>query len=71
MSVSKASAQSNQSSLCVKLVTKDPNCLHVDSEDSDQTEVMPRSSRDAWPHCCFFFSCHGSIIRLIRCAWHA
>ena len=37
-----ASAQSDQSSLCTQWVAKDPSFLHADSEDSDQTEWMPR-----------------------------
>ena len=37
-----ASAQSDQSSLCAQWVAKDPNFLHVDSEDYDQTGRMPR-----------------------------
>ena len=36
------SAQSDQSSLSTHWVTKDPNFLHADSEDSDQTGQMPR-----------------------------
>ena len=31
-----------QSSLCAQRVAKDPNFLHADSEDSDQTGWMPR-----------------------------
>ena len=37
-----ASAQSDQSSLCVQWVAKDPRCLHSDSEDTDKTERMSR-----------------------------
>ena len=37
-----ATTQSDQSSLCVQWVAKDPSFLHVDSEDSDQTGQMPR-----------------------------
>ena len=37
-----ASAQSGQSSLCAQWVAKDTSFLHADSEDSDQTEWMPR-----------------------------
>ena len=37
-----ASAQSGQSLLCSQWVAKDPSFLHEDSEDSDQTEWMPR-----------------------------
>ena len=37
-----ASAQSDQSLLCTQWVAKDPSFLHADSEDSDQTERMPR-----------------------------
>ena len=37
-----ASAQSDQPSLCAQWVAKDPNFLHVDVEDSDQTGWMPR-----------------------------
>ena len=36
-----ASAQS-ESSLCAQWVAKEPNFLHVDSEDSDQSGWMPR-----------------------------
>ena len=32
----------SQSSLCAQWVAKDPSFLHVDSEDSEQTERMPR-----------------------------
>ena len=32
----------SDSSLCSQWVAKDPSFLHVDSEDSDQTEWMPR-----------------------------
>ena len=32
----------SESSLCAKWVAKDPNFLHADSEDSDQTGRMPR-----------------------------
>ena len=34
--------QSDQSSLCAKLVAKDPRFLHAVSEDSNQTGHMPR-----------------------------
>ena len=37
-----ASAQSDQSSLCVQWLAKDPSFLPADSEDSDQTGRMPR-----------------------------
>ena len=37
-----ASAQSDQSSLCVQWVAKDPSFLHADSGGSDQTGRMPR-----------------------------
>ena len=37
-----ASTQSDQSSLSAHWVAKDPNFLHADSEDSDQTGRMPR-----------------------------
>ena len=32
----------SESSLCAQWVAKDPSFLHVDSENSDQTERMPR-----------------------------
>ena len=32
----------SESSLCAQWVAKDPSFLHTDSEDSDQTERMPR-----------------------------
>ena len=32
----------SESSLCAQWIAKDPNCLHADSEDSDQTGLMPR-----------------------------
>ena len=32
----------SESSLCAQWVAKDPSFLHVDSEDSDQTGLMPR-----------------------------
>ena len=32
----------SESSLCAQWVAKDPNFLHADSEDSDQTRWMPR-----------------------------
>ena len=32
----------SESSLCAQSVAKDPNFLHADSEDSDQTGRMPR-----------------------------
>ena len=32
----------SESSLCAQWVGKDPSFLHADSEDSDQTERMPR-----------------------------
>ena len=32
----------SESSLCAQLVAKDPSYLHADSEDSGQTERMPR-----------------------------
>ena len=31
-----------QSSLCAQWIAKDPSFLNADSEDSDQTELMPR-----------------------------
>ena len=34
------SAQSDQSSVCVQWVAKDPSFLHTDSEDSDQTGLI-------------------------------
>ena len=37
-----SSAQSDQSSQCAQWVAKDPNFLHADSKDSDQTGRMPR-----------------------------
>ena len=37
-----ASTQSDESSLYVLWVAKDPTFLHADSEDSDQTGRMPR-----------------------------
>ena len=37
-----ASTQSDQSSLCAQWVAKDHSFLQADSEDSDQTEWMPR-----------------------------
>ena len=37
-----ASAQSDQSSLCAQWVAQDPVFLHANSEDSDQTGLMPR-----------------------------
>ena len=37
-----ASAQADQeSSLYAEWIAKDPNCLHADSENSDQTESLP------------------------------
>ena len=41
----KWSTQSYQSSLCALWIAKDPMLLHVDSQDSDQTEWMPRLIR--------------------------
>ena len=35
----------SESSLCAQWVAKDPSFLHADSEDSDQTESMPRLIR--------------------------
>ena len=35
----------SESSLCAQWVAKDPSFLHVDSEDSDQTGLMPRLIR--------------------------
>ena len=35
----------SESSLCAQWVAKDPRFLHADSEDSDQTERMPRLIR--------------------------
>ena len=32
----------SESSLCAQWVAKDPNFLHADSQDSDQTGRMPR-----------------------------
>ena len=32
----------SESLLCTQWVAKDPSFLHADSEDSDQTEQMPR-----------------------------
>ena len=54
----------SESSLCVQWVAKDPNFLHADSEDSDQTGRMPRQS---WVFAgrtvtLLVFSCRGSII---------
>ena len=37
-----ASAQYDQTSLCAQWVAKDPSFLRADSEDSDQTGLMPR-----------------------------
>ena len=37
-----AFAQSDQSLLCAQWVVRDPNFLHADSEDSDQTGWMSR-----------------------------
>ena len=62
-----ASAQSDQSSLCAQWVAKDPNFLHVDSEDSDQTERMPRLIR-VFARC----TCHfvGFVMRWLNyCVW--
>ena len=38
----RASAQSDQSSLCAQWVATDPRFLYADSEDSGQTGWMPR-----------------------------
>ena len=38
----RASAQSEQFSLCVQWVAQDPSFLQADSEDSDETGWMPR-----------------------------
>ena len=41
----RASAKSGQSSLCAQCATNDSSFDHADSEDSDQTELMPTSIR--------------------------
>ena len=40
----------SDSSLCAQWVAKDPSFLHADSEDSDQTDRMPRLIRLRWAH---------------------
>ena len=57
--ISLASAQSDQSSLCAQWVAKDPNFLHADSEDSDQTGRMPRL---IW-----VFAGHTAILLVLSC----
>ena len=42
VSLNDISVRSNQSLRCALSGYKDPNFLHTDSEDSDQTELMPR-----------------------------
>ena len=53
----------SESSLCAQWVAKDPSFLHADSEDSDQTGLMPRL---IWviagrTHILLVLSCRGSI----------
>ena len=44
----------SESSLCAQWVAKDPNFLHADSEDSDQTGRMPRLVRVFTGRTCHF-----------------
>ena len=44
----------SEPSLCAQWVAKDPTFLHVDSEDSDQTEQMPRLIWVFAGHTCHF-----------------
>ena len=48
-----ASTQSDQSSRCTQWVAKEPNFLHADSKDSDQTDLSLR-----WAHKTFCWFCH-------------
>ena len=54
----RASVQSDQSSLCAQRETKDLSFLHADSEDSDQTGLMPGLICLRWVHIPFFWFCH-------------
>ena len=45
----------SESSRCAQWVAKDPRFLHADSEDSDQTDRMPRLISLRWAHRWFFF----------------
>ena len=49
-----ASVQSDQA----QWATKDPSFLHADSEESDQTERMPRLICLRWVHMSFSWFCH-------------
>ena len=49
-----ASAVWSEPSLCAQWVGKDPNFLHVDIEDSEQTGWMPRMIRVFAGHTCQF-----------------
>ena len=52
----------SESSLCAQWVAKDPSFLHADSEDSDQTERMPRL---IW-----VFAGRTLILLVLSCAAH-
>ena len=49
----------SKSSLCTQWVAKDPNFLHADSEDSDQTGRIPSL---CWAHMPFCWFCHAGLI---------
>ena len=54
----------SESSLCARLVAKDQNFLHADSEDSDQTEQLPSLMIWVFAGCkaiLLVFSCGSSI----------
>ena len=57
-----ASAQSDQSSLSAQWVARDARFLHADSEDSDQTGLMPSWSESSLVAqvMLLVLSCHGS-----------
>ena len=60
----RASAKSDQSSLCAQWVAKDPTFLHVDSEDSDQTKQMLRLIRVFAGYKAHFV---GFVMRRLKC----
>ena len=79
-----ASAQSDQSSVCTQWVAKDPNFLHADSGDPDQTGRMPKADLSlccahthfvgfvmSWLNYVFFFQIPWQIQRHYGTEWRS
>ena len=61
----------SESSLCAEWVAKDPSFLHADSEDSDQTGLMPKADLILrWVHMPFCWFCHEAAHIVMFCKYN-